>query len=269
MKYITLILISFLLISCQGLDLDTSTDNDADTDLKFVIADLTNKILFSDELLQRDIKDGFILRIDALGSNLKEIAFINNNANEAIFGNYAWELVNDELQVSYPNSVTCTTTKIEEPDNFKFDSKVSCTSGALNNARIEGELIKPISLRFSAFSDKTITIELENGDMEVLAFDTDSDGTFTFTENGGAPQNGEFKQSAYENVVRIEYSDSNDSEYSLFILLNGSITDGTLLDLRFNGGSENKDDLNRVRIYSLSGDNWTLEEERDAISEDN
>ncbi len=269
MKYITLILTSFLLIACQGLDLDTSTDNSSDSNLKFISADLSNKILFSDELLRRDIKDGFILRVDQLGSELKVISFINNNANEATFGDYAWELVNDTLQVSYPNGVTCTTTKTEEPDDFRFDSSVSCTNGALNNARIEGELIKPISLRFAQFSDKTITLELENGDEEVLKFDGDNDGTFTLTKNSDAPQNGIFKQSTYSNVVRIDYSDSSDSEYSLYVLLEGSITDGTLLDLRFNGDTDNKDDLKSVRIYSLSGDNWVVNDERTAISEDN
>ena len=269
MKYITLILVSFLLISCQGLDLDTDNfDSDLDTDLKFNVAtDLSNKIIFSDKLLRRDIKDGFILRIDELGSTLKEIAFVNNNANETIFGDYSWELVNDKLQISYPSAITCTTTKTAEPDDYKFDSRVFCSNGTPINARIEGELIKPISLRFSAFSNKAIKIKLLDDSEEILDFDSDTDGTLTYTESNSGAQNGLFKQSTYTNVVRIEYIDNSD--YSLFILLEGDISDGTLLDLRFEDDTDNKDDLKSVRIYTLRGNNWDLEEERTAIMSDN
>lgn len=262
MKFLSFFIISLALIACDGTE--TASNPSTSTELDFTSSELSRKILFSEEVLQSNIQDGFILKFDE--TTLQETGSISSNDNTGLFGEYDWEIVNDKLQVTYPSSVTCTTTKTEE-ESLEYNSESSCSGGTPENNIITGRLIKPLSFNKSSLTNSTITIELGADKEEILEFNSDG-STFLFTaRNNGvdsSPENGTFNSAIYTNTVRLNYT--NDGEYSLLVLLDGSLTNGLLLDLRYESDT---DDLNRVRIYSInSNDVWQLEETFDSIRTD-
>lgn len=264
MKLPGLLLISLMLIACEGTE--TASDPSSSTDLDFTSAELSEKMLFSEEIVRSNIQDGFILRID--DTTLQQHGSISSNDNTALSGEYDWVIVNDELQVTYPSSVVCTTTKKTEEDNLEFETEGVCTGGTPSNNKIDGRLIKPASFSKSSLTNSTITIELGNlGDnkQEILEFSSDG-SSFLFTErdNGvdSSPENGTFKSAIYTNTVRLNYTSEN--EYSLLVLLNGTLSNGLLLDLRY--GSDD-DKLNQIRIYKIETNSvWQLFELFDSVS---
>ena len=260
MKFLALALISIFLSACQGLDINT---DDSENDLNFnVSADLSNKILFSDKLLKSNVKGAFLLRIDEEGSDLEEIAFeVNDITGEILSGDHAWELIEDKLRISYPNAINCTTTKTEQLGD-SFNTKVSCSGGSPDNAEVEGLLKKPISLGFSTFSNKKITLKLEDNKTEILDFDDQEDRVLSYTIDGATTErNGEYEESNYTNVIRAKFT--ADEKHSLFILIEGTFPDGTILELRYaDEDTESKKELKTVRLFSTdSENNWTLIEE--------
>jgi len=262
MKFLSFFFISLVLIACDGTE--TASNPSTSTELDFISSELSETILFSEEILERNIQDGFILKFDE--TTLQEAGSISSNDNTAVFGEYDWDIVNNKLQVTYPSSVICTTTKTED-ESLEYDSESSCSGGSPVNNIISGRLIKPISFSKSSLTNSTITIELGDDKEEILDFSSDG-STFLFTERDSgvdsSPENGTFNSALYTNTVRLNYTDN--VEYSLLVLLDGSLSNGLLLDLRYDSDD---DKLNRIRIYSIhTNDVWELEETFDSISTD-
>lgn len=263
MKIISLLMISLLLAACDGITVDeTSFGNDTK---RFTSTELTEKVFFSEKVRERNVQNGFILLFKD-SSNVEEIGFVLNSDTRALDGQYSWDIVNDKLQLTYPSSIVCTSEK-EDDDNQKLTVKNAvCTGGSPTNAKIQGIIYKAISLTSSSLSGRTVTIEIE-GNQEVLDFN--SDGSFLLTKKENelsiSTENGVYKDSVYTNVVRLEFPDSN--EYALLILMEGSLSSGQLLDLRYNL-ADNK--LQAVRIYAIgTNDVWKVDDLFSAINTDN
>jgi hypothetical protein len=223
--------------------------------------------LFSSTLLNRDPEDGFVILFNS-SSELVEIELGSSASQQALYGEYDWTIANDKLQVTYPSSVTCTSTK-EEENNLEIEVTASCSGGTPAVAIIRDTLQRPLSLSTSSLSGSTVTITID--DTEEI-FDFNADGSFLLSkkdENGStvSTENGVYEASDLTNVVRLNYTNVNTEEYSLFVLLQGTISNGVLLDLRF---SSNDDSLQTVRIYEIqSSDAWLLDDHYDSITLDN
>lgn len=258
MKQFAFLLLSVFLVACDGYEYDDSDSGSggggSGSDLKFTSSELVDKILFSDQIQSSNIKESFILRFES-SSRLEQILIQSDTT--ALSGKYAWTIVNDKIQVTYPSAVVCTTTKTKD-NNSKFETTGSCTGGTPINAIIKGDLIKPISFTNTSLNGKEITIDLDNNLEEILKFDS-SGTSFTTTkkDNGQAtnPENGTFKKSVYTNVVRLDFP--SNSEYRLLVLVKDNLSDGRILELRY-GASDNV--LKAIRVYSTSNNNWDLEE---------
>jgi len=259
MKHFIFLFLSIFIIACDGYEYDDSDSdgNDgSDTSLKFTSAELEKKILFSEVIQDSNVVNGFILRF--VNSSEIEQIFIKET-DKILSGDYDWTIANDKLQVTYPSGIVCTTTKIKD-DNLKYETTGSCNSNPLNNAKIEDDLIRPFSFVTADLTDDEITIDLGNNQEEVLKFNSDGT-TFSLTniDNGQAsnPENGTFASSSFTNVVRLNFP--NDSLYRLLILVENSLTDGTLVELQYN--STGTELLKRVRFYSSSNNEWKMEKE--------
>ncbi|KAG1650484.1 hypothetical protein GQR58_027994 [Nymphon striatum] len=260
------ILISLGLVACEGTE--TASDPSSSTELDFTSSELSETILFSEEMLQTNIQEGFVLKFDE--TTIQESGSISSNDNTAISGEYDWIISNEKLQVTYPSSVVCTTTKTEE-ETDEYETTVSCSGGTPNNNKIEGLLLKPISFSKTSLTNTTITIELGDlGDNKQEILDFNSDGSsFTLTEKDNevesAPVNGTFKSAIYTNTVRLNYTE--DEEYSLLVLMDGSTSNGTLLGLRYNSSD---DTLTQIRVYSINTNGvWNLVKLFDSVNDDN
>jgi len=78
-------------------------------------------------------------------------------------------------------------------------------------------------------------------------------------------ENGVYKESVFTNVMRLEFPDS--SQYALLVLMEGSLSGGQLLDLRYNL-ADNK--LQAVRIYDIgANDLWKVDDLFSTINTDN
>lgn len=264
MKILSFLIISITLLGCEGTE--TSSDPGTGTELKFTNSEFSEKILFSEELGDSSIQDGFVLRFEE--TTVKEIGSLSSNGNTALTGEYDWVIENDKLQVTYPSSVVCTTTKVAE-DNLEFDTEVICDGGDPNNEKINNGLMKPLSFSKSGLTNKKVTIELRDNRQEILDFNSNgSSFIITKRENGqdSSTQNGTFSTSIYTNTVRLSFPD--DEEYSLFVLLDGSLSgNGLLLDLRYKSSD---DTLINLRILSIeNNDVWRVNKLFDLITIDN
>ena len=261
MRAIIIALFSLLLLACDGLKYDESST------LTFTSDELTNKVLFSSTLLNRDAENAFVILFNS-SSKLEEIELGSSASKVALYGEYDWTIANDKLQVTYPSAITCTSTK-EEENNLELEVTATCEGGIPANAIIQDTLLNSITFNTSSLSGRSVTISV-NGVEEVIAFN--ADGTFLFTkkdENGvvTSSENGVYELYGLTNVVRLNYTNINTKEYSLLVLLEGSISSGVMLDLRYNSDD---DTLKTVRIYDVqSSESWFLDDLYDSITLDN
>jgi hypothetical protein len=260
MRVIIIALFSLLLVACDGLKYDESST------LTFTSDELTNKVLFSSILLNRDAENAFVILFNS--SELEEIELGSSASKAALYGQYDWTIVNDKLQVTYPSAITCTSTKQEE-NNLELEVTATCDGGAPANAIIQDTLLNTLAFNTSSLSGRTVTISVD-GTEEVIAFNTD--GTFLLTkndENGDfiSSENGVYELSGLTNVVRVNYTGITTQEYSLLVLLEGSISSGVMLDLRYNSDD---DTLKTVRIYAVqSSESWFVDDLYNSITLDN
>ncbi len=266
MKILSLILLCMTLMACDGIQFEDEITPSSDPK-KFASGDFTKRAFFSNEVIQTATANGFILLFDT--STVEETGFVLNDNDKALSGNYNWAISNDKLQVTYTNPATivCITEK-EDDNNQKITAKnASCSGGTPQNAKIQGELNKAISLSTDNLAGKTITLEIE-GKKEIINFNP-NDSAFTLTKedngNTSAPENGVYEKSIFKNLIRLDYNGSN--EYSLWMLMSGNTTtSGILLDLRYIGDTKK---LKQVRIYRINNnDVWTSTEVHNTISFD-
>ncbi len=261
-----IVLLCLSLVACDGIQFENEITPSSDPK-KFASSDFNKRAFFSKEVIQTATANGFILLFDT--STVEETGFVLNDNDKALSGNYDWVISNDKLQVTYknPTTIVCTTEK-EDDNNQKIIAKnASCSGGNPKNAKIQGDLNKALSLRTENLAGKKITLEIA-GKTEIILFNqNDSAFTLTKEENGipSTPENGVYGKSMFNNLVRLDYTGSN--EYSLWMLMSGNTTtSGILLDLRYISDTKK---LKQVRIYRINNnDVWTSTEVHSAISFD-
>jgi hypothetical protein len=228
---------------------------------------LTNKVLFSSTLLNRDAENGFIVLFNS-SSKLDEIEIGSSTTKEALYGEYDWTIANDKLQVTYPLSITCTSTK-EEVNNLEIEVAAACEGGTPSIALIAGTLLSPLSFSTTSLSGRTVTINIE-GSEEIIDFNSDSSFLLTKKDENGivtSSENGVYELTDFRNIVRLNYTDINTREYSFLVLLQGTLSNGVVIDLRYNSDD---DSLQTVRIYTTqANDLWLVDNLYDSITLDN
>jgi len=246
-------LFSFSLSACDGFNFDSLNDTD-DADRRFTRSELAFNVVFSSLLLNDSgfstNRDGFIVLFSS-SSNLDEIKLDDSDNDSALVGNYPWTIVNNELQVTYPNGVTCTSRKISKTSS-QYIASNRCDGGEPNNDRISNTLNIPIA--FNEDNLKSLSITIENDD-EDQRFEFFSNGNFEIRDldsNGdeiaGTTEIGVYEDSTdLNNVVTLNNTVSGES--SLLVLLEGSLDLGTMLELRYTDITRNT--LKEVRIYTI------------------
>lgn len=263
MKITSLLLLCLALTACDGIQFEEEITPPSDTKA-FTNAELKNNVLFSADLLGRNIQDEFLLLFDAI--KVEEIVF-NPNDNKILTGKYNWNIVNDKLQVSYSSGVTCTSEK-KESDNQKIVvNSVVCEGGTPISEKIDNTLNKSLSITTSNLSGDSITIELDSTNKEILAFDSNDNFTLTRQVNGinTTTDNGIYKKSDFNNAIRLDFNGLG--YYRLLVLMQGSLSSGQLVDLRFDDTSKL---LEEVRLINISSsESWKVDELFDSIEFDN
>ena len=265
-------LISMTLIACDGFEIE-SENGTSDPEKTFTRSELAFNVLFSSLLLNdsglSNNRDGFIVLFKST-ADLDEIELRNNDDNDALVGNYAWTIENDKLQVTYPNGVTCTSTKTAE-SGLEYTASNICDGGEPNNDRISNTLNKPAVFDKDNLSPSTIYIEDGDNDQRIDFYANDSFEITHLDSNGDDIANttevGTYDDSdIYNNVVKLDNADSNADEYRLLALLEGSLSSGTMLQLRY---TKSTNVLKDIHIFTIDTSNrWDVDSVYDNISID-
>ena len=256
-------MLPFVLIGCDGLDIDTvNSGGDGESSEEFTSAELAFNVVFSSTVLNDtgfNNRDGFVVLFNNT-SDLDQISLRVDNDDNALVGNYEWLIVNDELQVTYPNGVTCTSDQTSETD-LQSTATSSCSGGEPNSDQINGTLIRALVFDDEELETRSITIENEDDDRRIDFF---SNGTFEVTdidsdgdEIPATTQAGTFGDHAELNNV-VQLSNPASDESSLLVLLQGSLDGGTILELRYSSSTlPSAGTLNEVLIHEIDdNDEW-------------
>ena len=270
---LNILIITFLSLNlgaCDGLDFDSVTDP-VDESKTFTRSELAFNVVFSSLLLNDSgfstNRDGFIVLFNS-SSDLDEIELRDSDNDDALVGNYPWTIVDNELQVIYPNGITCTSTKTSETSS-EYTATNVCDGGEPNNDRIRNTLNIPVSFDDEDLEGFSITIESDDEDQRIEFF---SNGNFEIRDldvNGdeidGSVEIGTYADSTLNNVVTLDNPDTG--EYSLLVLLDGSLSSGTMLQLDYTDIT--RDTLKEVRIYTIDSNNqWDTDSLYDVIKTD-
>ncbi len=144
-----------------------------------------------------------------------------------------------------------------------------CDGGEPNNDRIRNTLNIPVSFDDEDLEGFSITIESDDEDQRIEFF---SNGNFEIRDldvNGdevdGSVEIGTYADSTLNNVVTLDNPDTG--EYSLLVLLDGSLSSGTMLQLDYTDIT--RDTLKEVRIYTIDSNNqWDTDSLYDVIKTD-
>jgi len=214
-----------------------------DQSLIFTEAELNNHLLISANTLSY-ANNAHIARFDE-GDRLRWID--GDQSPLSHYSKHDWAVVNGKLEITFSgfNGVTnkCIATKFAENDTT-LDASVSCeyTQGGLTH------FLKPRPFSVNDLSGKDITVNAGSGPAVILTFNTDG----TYDSNDGDSGLG-YMDSRFANTVWLRF-DQSTSEGALFLLAEGTITDGTLVVIKY-------DEFNNfagVDIIGTSGNTWTL-----------
>ena len=280
-RILSFLILSLGLASCGGdLDfdsIDSSSDSSESSDQIFTRAELAFTILFSSLVLNdsddsdENGEDGFIVLFNTT-SDLDEIELrANGDDDNALIGNYPWDIVDDELQVTYPDGVICTSEKTAET-NSEITASNSCDGGEPNIDRIRDTLLRPIFLDDDDISTRNIRINNDDND-DGVEIDFLNDGTYEITDIdsdgdrvAGTTVVGIYSNSSdFPDAIRLDTVETG--EFSLLILLEGSLDLGTMLELRYTTTTLT-DTLNEVLIYSIDDNQWDTNNAYDDIDID-
>lgn len=265
---LTTLLITFILTGCDGLDFDSLEDSENST---FTSPELAFNVIFSSDLLDNVTStnnDGFIVLFNS-SSELEEIQ-LSPTSDDALVGEYEWDVIDEELQVTYANDSICTTNKTEN-STVEYTATSDCENGTPENDEIEGTIMTALS--FDADDLNSFSIDIDNADYEDdvrLEFFTNGNFEITELDSDGDPitsttQLGTYEDSNLTNVVKVDNLHEDSDEYRLFILLSGSLNQGKILELRYTDA----DELETVVIYDIKDDNeWEAVSYYDDISID-
>lgn len=278
MRKLFLLILSFFLVACDGFDINSDDNLSEDsTDRIFTRPELAFNILYSSIVLNdsgfSNARDGFVVLFTNT-SELIQIEFRSDNNDDALVGNYPWTISNDDLQVTYPNGVVCTTNKTSETAS-QYTTTSSCSGGEPRNDRIRNTLNFPNTLNENSFDGRRITIKNDDQDQQIEFFTSGSYEITNLDSDGdvisGTAQSGEFfdnsdSRTFLNDVVILVNSVTN--SMTMLILLDGSLSDGTLLSLQFS--AETNGELEDVRIYNINENNqWETDSQYDSITVDN
>lgn len=277
MRIFLFTLLTFNLVACDGIDLDADNSLNSDSeDRIFTRPELAFSVLYSSIVLNNSglsgNRDGFVVLFTNT-SELSQIELRSDDSDDAIVGNYTWTIANDDLQVTYANGAVCTSSKTSETGS-QITATSTCSNGEPNNDRIRNTLNSPLSFDTNDLEERRITIEnddqdqqiefFSNGTYQVTDLDSDGDEISGTVETGNYIDNSDLN-TELNNVVRLNNSVSNKS--TLFILLEGSLTDGTLLSLQYS--TEIDGVLEDIRIYDIDENNrWETDSQYDSITVD-
>lgn len=268
MRIFLLVLLSFCLVSCDGIDIESTENTTEDTDQTFTRPELAFNVLFSSLILNDSgisNREGFIVLFDNTAM-LTQIRLRSNDNDSAVIGTYPWVISNNKLQVTYPNNIVCTSSKTSETSS-QYRATSSCSGGEPTNAQIKNTLIKSPSLNEDNFSREAFTINNGNDDFRMNFF---SDGRIEIVELNSAGNEissstvtGTFEDSDVYKNLAVKLDLPSEDEYRLLFRLNGSLNSGTLLELRF---TTTTDKLKSVYIYNAGDNNrWDVESVYDDI----
>ena len=272
-KTFIITLLSLVLFACDGFDYDSNSNLGSSSEQKFTRSELAFNVLYSSLLLNdsglSNNRDGFIVLFNS-SSELDEIELKSSGDSSALVGKYAWTIVDDKLQVTYPNGVTCTSNKTSDTSSG-YTANSSCSGGEPNNDRIQNSLFKPNSFDDDDIAGRSVTINNDDDDVRIDFYDNK---TFEITkldsrgdDIANTTQIGIFEDSiTLNNVVKLDNSDSSSDTYSLLVLLDGGLADGTMLELKY---KESTETLTEVLIYSIGENNqWETESLYNSIAVD-
>lgn len=262
-KAVSVVLVSTALIACDGFDYNSTDNLNSSSDQVFTKSELAFNVLYSSLLLNNSglssNRDGFIVLFKS-STELDEIELKSSGNNSALVGEYAWNIVDDKLQVSYPNGVTCSSNKTSDTTT-EYTATSSCSGGEPANDRIQNTFYKPNTFDKDDITERSVIIENDDDDVKIEFLSNDTFERTELDSSGdeiiASKQVGEVKDSTLNNVVRLEYTDTDSDIYSLLILLDGGLTDGTMLELKYLKSTET---LSEVLIYSIDANNqWETE----------
>lgn len=269
-------LLSISLSACDGLNVDsTNPTDDNSTDQRFTRAELTTNVIFSSSLLSdnglNSNRDGFIVLFNS-SAELDEIELAENDNDVALFGSYTWDINDDDLVVTYPNGAVCDTSKTSETSTV-YETNARCEGGEPNNARIENTINRSLLLEEENFEGLSIVIDnednsnndqridfLSNGTAELRELDDDGD------EIAASLETATFQDSAiFNNAIALE--NANSGFFSLFVLMQGTLNSGTMLEVKYTDSTLLA--LQEVRIYEIGDNNlWETDSLYDEINVD-
>jgi len=262
--------LSLSLAACDGLDFDSVTDP-IDETRSFTRSELAFNVVFSSLLLNNSgfntNRDGFIVLFNST-SDLDEIELRDSDNDDVLVGNYAWTIVANKLQVTYPNGITCTSSKTSKTSS-QYTATSTCDGGEPNIDRISNTLNIPVSFDDEDLEGFSITIESDDQDQRIEFF---SNGNFEIRDldvNGdeidSSVEVGTYVDSTLNNVIKLDNSDTGES--SLLVLLEGSLSLGTMLELRYSDTT--RDTLKDIRIFTIDSSNqWNTDSLYDVIKTD-
>jgi len=282
MKYFLGLFLSLSLVACGG-----GGSSNPKSSLGFSQEELANTILVSKSLLNIDINreipagvvetEGSIDVFNADGI-LREFPLTRKNYSYPFtdahvkYVDSPYTVLSDgQIQIDYAGLGICTTKKERETDT-EIDVSGKCP----NLSNLFDTVLKPLEFDVSFLQGMQITIQGEGGTTQVFNF-TDN-GTFEETNSrySAGLTSGTFLDSKYKNVVRLNLPKNIGLskgpmverdylyDYSLLILVAGSLSNGKIVEIRYFAGEIIEDvrihDIYSTGAWSTSNiyTNWSL-----------
>ena len=162
--------------------------------------------------------------------------------------------------------IICTTTKTSD-STTEYTANGDCDGDNPTNEIIRGSIYTPDSLDSEDFQQQAIDVGDEDDDDDFQELSFFSNGNVEIVDSSGT-RIGTYDDAELTNVVRIDFDDVATTEYRLFIMLDGSLANGTIMELRYADSVTNT--LDEVFIYEIeSTGQWEINSHYDNITEDN
>jgi hypothetical protein len=210
---------------------------------------LNNHFIISSSVLHGF--EGVIARFDE-GSDVR---WIDGDDEDplSLYSKLPWSVDDGKVNIDFGDeNGECTLTKLAE-DTASFDISYSCLDG---DAGIE-RFLKAQPFSVVNLVGKTITVENgtegDDGD-ESFNITFNANGTFDSTDEEDADMTQSYEDSRFTNTVWLSFDDST-SAGILFVLAEGTISDGTLVGIEYD--ANNNFDI--VITMKINGLVWTLE----------
>jgi len=266
--------LSFSLSACDGFEFD-SVDGSTVEDSEFTDTELAFNVIFSSSILEDvngDSREGFVALFNST-SEVNQIRLrFDDDDDEALDGNYTWDIDDEELVITTADGTMCTTTKTTD-STTEYNTDGDC-DGSIENDVIDGEVFAVNPLDFEDLEGLSISLGDEDDDEDFQKLNFFSNGTFEVVDldDDGDEVSGTTETGVYFNSLTlpgdaVRLNNASTAEYSILVLLDGSLSQGTMLELRFSDEINNT--LEEVRIYDITASNqWDIDSLYDEITTD-